>query len=287
MRRINGISAALVCACICAMAARASEDMLIIEQDYNIVEHAKDVVNARDIRQILYVTRDMVCIDEYGNGGKTPSESYLLDLKNQRIVNLDHDNKKLLLSESFDERRKRLTQKKAEVQGDLAALPPGPQRDKIINLYRAMLDGERTFALLESDVKKNIAGADCKTVKIVDAKKPDYVALEASVNPAVELPYDNSEVLYLLKIIGENMAAFLKENKTTFTRLPMELHVDLAAGGKLDTKVISVKQLKADEFDPKSRALGDPFLIPADYAAPKPKLGPKAPVETLKKERAD
>lgn len=287
MIRTNGLLAAMACAAISAMPARASDDMLIIEQDYNIVENAKEGLNAKDIRQILYVTRDMVCIDEFGGNGKTPSESYLLDLKNQRIVNLDHDNKKLLLSESFDERRKRLTQKKTEVQGDLASLPPGPQRDKILKLYRAMLDGERTFALLESDVKKNIAGVACKTVKIVDAKKPDYIALEASVNPAVELPYDNSEVLYLLKIIGENMAAFLKENKTVFSRLPMELHVDLAAGGKLDTKVVSVKQLKADEFDPKSRAFGDPFLIPADYAAPKPKLGPKAPVETPKKERAD
>lgn len=270
-----------------AIRANASDDMLIIEQDYNILENAKEGMNARDIRQVLYVTRDAVCIDEYGSGGKAPSESYLIDLKNQRIVNLDHDKKSILVNESFDERRERLAKKKKEIEGDIAELPNGAQRSKIINLYKAMLDSKRDFALDANAGTRKVAGVECKLVKITDRADAKYTAIEAALHPELDMPYDNSEVLFLLKIIGENMAKFLKNNVGTFARVPMEMHIDLAAGGKLDTKVVSVKKIKAEAFDPKSRALGDPYLVPADYTAPKPRLAPAAPVESPKKERAD
>src|SRR6185295_13484068 len=97
------MSAALCLGLVAVYCCPASDDMLIIEQDYKILEAAgkEGAPNARDIRQIMYVTSDAVCIDEYGDGGKIPTETYIIDTKNQRIINLLNTEKKILLDESF------------------------------------------------------------------------------------------------------------------------------------------------------------------------------------------
>ncbi len=58
----------------------------------------------------------------------------------------------------------------------------------------------------------------------------------------------------------------MRKHKETFKRLPMELHLDLAAGGRLDTKVISVTKTEKSALDVSGRgALGSPFSIPEGY----------------------
>lgn len=265
----------------------ADEDLLIVEQDYNIAEAAKDF-NAKDIRQILYVTREYLCIDEFGDGGKTPTESYIIDMKNKHIVNLDHVNKQILLDEAFEDRRKRIVESRKQTEEDVAAMPEGKQRDRLIKLYRAMLDAGREFKTEVLPEKKTIAGEACQVIRVSDSKDEKYVPLEVAVHPTLDMPFDNWEVLFLLKIIGEKLSNALHEKVALFDRVPMEMHIDLAVGGKLDTKVISVKKLKRNEFDPKSRALGDPFAMPADYTPIAKKSGPATAVEKPKeKPRAD
>jgi hypothetical protein len=99
---------------------------------------------------------------------------------------------------------------------------------------------------------------ECKQVKIVDRKNPDYEAMSLTLHPKKELPYDSAEVLYLLQIIGGNMREFLNQNKGKFKQVPMAMTVDLAAGGTLKVKVVSLEETSTEKLDP---AL---FLIP-DY----------------------
>ena len=245
---------------------RASDDLIVVEQDYSIVEHAKNGYNAKDVRQILYITADAVAIDEFGdNNSKSPTETFVIDLKNKRIVNLDHTEKKILLNESFAERRKQIVEYKKRVQRDMDATPAGAMKNTLLKLFGPMMDAEREYKVVEEPELKDVAGLKCKSVKIVDAKDPAFKAFETVLHPEIEMPYDNSEVLFLLKIVGEKMAQYLKENATTFGHVPMEMHLTLAEGGKLDLKVVSVKKMKADAFDPATRKLGDPFKIPDDY----------------------
>ncbi|HLX64726.1 MAG TPA: hypothetical protein VKX17_25875 [Planctomycetota bacterium] len=277
--RLMKLASFLVCAMLalcCFVLLRASDEMLIVEQQYDLLElNGRDGVNAKNIKQILYVTPDAVCIDEYGDGGPTPTETYVLDLKDQRIINLDHAAKAILVNETFAERRARILKKKAEVQQDINALEPGKQRKKIEDMYRFMLDDKRQYKTVDDSGKKDVAGVSCKVLKIVDANDPTFVAVEAALHPDIEMPYDNSEVLFLLKIVGEKVSQYLKENKAVFSHVPMELHLTTPDGAKLDTKVLSVKKIKTAEFDAKSRPLGDPFKLP-EYKA-KPKAGSVAP----------
>ena len=250
----------------CVVASDKNDEVLVISQDYKIVEQGKGGATAKDIRQTIYITRDFLCIDDLGGqqGSTDVAETIMVDLKNKLIINLDHKNKKKVV-ETFDDRRKRLETLKKQNQGDIDALSNGPQREKVEKLWRAMLDDSRKFQL-ESGGEKELAGVKCTTIKISDAKQPDYQPFAASLHPDLELPYDNTEVLYLLKIIGKHLADFLRENKEMFKKVPMELHIDLAAGGLLDCKVVNVKQTTADKLDLTVRGnLGSPFEVPSNY----------------------
>jgi hypothetical protein len=257
MSRILCFSALLfLCAVISA------EEILVIKQDYNIVETTtKGGAKAKDIRQILYISSDFICIDELGGkDGDKIIESIMLDLKNKQIINVDHENKKKV-TESFEDRRKRIEQRKKIAQQDIDNHDPGRRRDDLIGLYRALLDDKRRFSFAQDPGEaKVVAGVKCNPLKIVAEDVKDYVPLQAQLHPEVPLTYDNAEVLYLLQIIGKRMADFMREHKDKFKYVPMELHLDLAAGGTLDTKVVSVEKLEKAKLSP--RALGDAFVIP-------------------------
>ena len=271
---------------VAARGVNASDDLIVITQDYNIVEHAKEGFNAKDIRQVLYVTADMVAIDEYGDNGKNPTETFLINLKDQRIVDFDHANKQILVNETFAARRQQILLRKKQVQSDVDALAPGAVKNRILKMFGPMLDGSRQFKLADDAAAKEVAGVKCKAIKIVDEKDPAYPPFEAVLHPDMEMPYENSEVLFLLKIVGENMAQFLKDNKTVFGHVPMEMHLQTAEGGKLDTKVVSVTKMKLAEFDAKTRPLGDPFEFPKGYALIR-KLPPKAVEPLTNKNKPD
>lgn len=263
--------------------APAGEQVLVVEQDYNIVEQGKEGIQAKDVRQKLYIQKDIICIDEYGGKDGKITESIILDMKDRKIINLNHMDKKKV-TEDFDARRRRIERRKKNAEEDLAAQPAGPQRDKLDKLYRALLDDKRRFAIApDSGPVKQLVGAECKPVKIVADGEKDYVPLEAYAHPTLELPYDNAEVLYLLQIIGEKMADFLRKHKDVFKHVPMELHLDLAAGGRLDTKVVSITKMDAGSLDAARAPLGNPFIIPAGYDEQQRRPAPKVD----KKERPD
>ncbi|HYF50134.1 MAG TPA: hypothetical protein VEJ63_12060 [Planctomycetota bacterium] len=253
------------------------EDILIIEQDYKIVEHGKGGAEAKDVRQIIYISPYFVCIDDLGGAaGAAPTESIMLDLKTRQIINLDHQNKVKVL-ESFDDRRKRIEKRKQTLESDRAAMPDGPQKEKFNKLWRSFLDDKRRYIVAKDPGEPaKLGGVECRPIKIVDAEKTDYAPLEAQLHPDLVLPYDNTEVLFLLQLIGKRMADFLHANKETFKYVPMQLHLDLAAGGTLDTKVVSVKKVKRENLDLKARgALGNPFEVPESYKEPPKKRPPQ------------
>jgi hypothetical protein len=249
---------------VLAASVLAGEEVLIIEQDYDIVEQGKDGPQAKDVRQKLYISRDAVLIDEFGGkqGQSKATESILVDLKGKVIVNLNHEDKRKV-TESFDDRRKRIEAGKKQTREDIDNHPEGANKERLKKLYRALLDDKRRFAVAkDSGASKKLVGLDCRPIKVVDADAPDYVPLEAQMHPSLEMPYDNTEVLYLLRIIGRNMAEFLRLHKESFKFVPMELHLDLAAGGRLDTRVIAVSKVELDKLPDARGGLGAPFVVP-------------------------
>ncbi|MCZ7646635.1 MAG: hypothetical protein M5U26_15330 [Planctomycetota bacterium] len=237
---------------LCCAAGLAAEDtILYVEQDYSIVKQNKAGLDAKDIRQKLYLTKDAVLIEEYAGASAQPTEAYLIDFKKQQIVNLDYSNT-VYTSESFDERRERIEERKLKVLRDLDNLIEGKQKEQTRRLYRALLDDERKFKIErpKEEAEKELAGVKAERVQILDESDPKYVPFEAWLHPDDEVPYDNAEVLYLMQIIGPNMAKFLKENKSVFRRLPLELNLNLPVGGSLHTKVVKVESVSARKFKP-------------------------------------
>lgn len=262
---------------VLAAGALAGEEVLIIEQDYDIVEQGKDGPQAKDVRQKLYISRDAVLIDEFGGkqGQSKPTESILIDLKGKVIVNLNHEDKRKV-TESFDDRRKRIEAGKKQTREDIDNHPEGANKERLKKLYRALLDDRRRFAIAKDPgASKKLVGLDCRPARVADADAPDYVPLEAQMHPSLELPYDNTEVLYLLRIIGRNMSEFLRLHKDTFKFVPMELHLDLAAGGRLDTRVIAVSKVELDKLSDARGGLGPPFTVPPYEEKPKRKIPQK------------
>ena len=206
----------------------------------------------------------MICIDDYGGKDGKLTESVILDMKNKKIINLYHADKNKV-TEDFDARRKRIERRRKNAEEDLAAQPPGPQRDKLEKLYRALLDNKRRFALApDPGPPKTLLGLECKPVKVIAAEEEGYVPLLRLSAPRIGTAPENAEVLFLLQIIGEKMTAFLHKHEDIFKHVPMELHLDLAAGGKLDTRTVSVTKVADKDLDLAARggpwATRSPFL---------------------------
>jgi hypothetical protein len=268
-----------------ARTAASEETILVVKQDYKIIEF-KDGGQSRDTRQTIYISPDFICIDEDGGGdGDTITESIALDLKNRVIYNFNHAEKRKV-TESFDDRRKRIEERKKIRQQDIDNHDPGPTRDRLIKMYRALLDDKRSFTFAaNAGEAKELNGVKFNPVKIMVPEMKDYVPLSAQLHPEIPLPYDNAEVLYLLQIIGKRMSDFLREHKEKFKYVPMELHLDLAAGGSLDTKVISVEKIERSKL-PSRGKLGDAFAIPPYEEEPKRRIS-TTPPKRDDKERAD
>jgi hypothetical protein len=87
-------------------------------------------------------------------------------------------------------------------------------------------------------------------MRIVDQNAEGYEPMTAYLHPDLEMPYNSADVLYLLQIVGPHMRDFLNKNKSQCRRLPMEMTVDLAAGGTLHFQVVKVEKVKKDKLDP-------------------------------------
>ena len=164
------------------------------------------------------------------------------------------------------------------------AQPAGPQRDRVEKLYRALLDDKRRYAFDKNPgAAKMLTGVSCQPVKVIAEDVADYVALEACLHPEIELPYDSAEMLYLLQIIGERMSEFMRKHKDQFKKMPMELHLELAAGGRLDTKVVSFEKIDKERVTSNLRGtLGSPFVVPDNYDETR-----RAPAPPKKDDRPD
>ncbi|MCW8131217.1 MAG: hypothetical protein KIS92_12785 [Planctomycetota bacterium] len=258
-----------IAVCLIAGAAWA-EEVLVVEQSYNVVK--SKVEESKDIRQKLYMSSNWIRIDEYAGEGKAPSETFLIDLKKETIVNLDNENL-TKTTETFEQRRKRMEERKAKAREDLANVPEGAQKEKLEKLYKALLDDERSFEIVkDKNDSKEIAGAKAESIRVVDARNKDYVPLKAYMHPEIELPYNSAEVLFILQIIGGRMKEYLNKNRRDFRRLPMEMELDLAAGGTLKTMVLSVEKVNRETLDKGIAA------VPDDYKE-KSKGRPQKPVE--------
>lgn len=264
---LKAVAVMAICLFVCVGYA---EDVLVVEQSYNVVK--SKVEDSKDIRQKLYMSSNWIRIDEYAGEGKSPSETFLIDLKKETIVDLDNENL-TKVTETFDQRRKRMEERKSKAREDLANVPEGAQKEKLEKLYRALLDDERSFEIIKdkSDTKE-IAGTKAESIRVVDARNKDYIPLKAYLHPEIELPYNSAEVLFILQIIGGRMKEYLNKNRRDFRRLPMEMELDLAAGGTLKTKVLSVEKVGRDTLDKGISA------VPEDYKE-KPKGRPQKPVE--------
>jgi hypothetical protein len=228
-----------------------AEEVLVVEQDYNLVRADKEGPAGTDGRQRMCVAEDWIRIDEFAGTSKQPVETYLIDLEKKLIVNLD--NEKLTKTvETFDQRRERLEQKKKKIRTDLDNLPEGPQKKKTEQLYRALLDDERSYKLVadKKAEKKKIADVECVPMKIVDQSSEGYEPMTAYLHPELEMPHNSADILYLLHIVGPHMRDFLNKNKSQCRRLPMELTADLPVGGTLHVQVTKVEKVKRDKLDP-------------------------------------
>ena len=252
-------------------AACRAEEVLVVEQDYSIVRRDREGVAAKDTRQKLYLAKDWLRIDEFRPDSRQPAETYLIDLTKRLIVNLDNENLTKSV-ESFEKRQERIEERKRKVRSDLENLPEGPQKEKTRELYRGLLDDRRSFKLVrEKDAeKKTIADVECSPIKVIATDEPGYVPYSAYLHPEVELPYDSPEVLYLLQIIGARMRDFLAKNKGQLRRLPMEMSLDVAAGGKLHASVVSVSKVDRRKLDPNLHLVPEGYKEKAVPEPPKP-----------------
>ena len=267
MKRFVILSTAFAAAFAIVLASRTGlcEEILVIEQDYDIIEQKGGGPEAKDVRQKLYIGADRMCIDEYGGkaGHERPIESTLIDFKARQIVTLKHPEQQKT-TETFDSRREKIEARKKQIEDDLAAESNPETKKKVERLYRGLLDDKRQFSLAATEEVKTLAGYPCKKVQVLGDNTSDYVPLDSYFHPTLELPYDNAELLYLLEIIGPRLSQFLGEHKPTFKFVPMELHLTLSAGGRLDTRVICISKSDRASLDISSRGeLGNPFEIPA------------------------
>lgn len=255
-----------------------AEDVLVVEQDYNVVKTDK-VEESKDIRQKLYMSANWIRIDEYAGEGKSPSETFLIDLKKETITNLDNENL-IKVTETFEQRRKRIENRETEARTSLKNQPDGKQKQDLEKLYKALLDEDRNFEMVrKKSEEKEIAKVKAECVWVVDGKNKDYAPLKAYLHPEIELPYNSAEVLYLLQIIGGHMKEFLTKNKSHFRRLPMEMELDLAVGGKLHTKVISVEKVNRDALDKGINTVPDDYKEKSLGRPKPPKTEPKKTVD--------
>ena len=249
-------------------AARADDDVVVVEQNCVLTPPAEAGAKPVNLHQKVYLHNDFMCIDEYAGakaGDSAPLKSTLIDFKNKQIVGLDHELKKKS-TESFETRNKALDELKAQITGEIAKQPAGPQRELAARTYRAMFDENCAFQVFkDSAPNKTLLGVSCRVVQAVDAKAPEYMPLEMSMHPSIESPCDNTEAFYLLGLTGKMMSRYMASHHKTFKSVPLEIHLDLPTGGKLEVQAISAEKLSRKEVDAATSrgSLGSPFTIPA------------------------
>lgn len=249
------------------------EKVLILEQDYTLVDMDEKGPKPKAVRQLVYITPGQVQVDEYAAGAKRPKETVLLDLDREEIYNIDHKRREMT-RETFDARRKRLEKQKENIRRDLKEIV-GPQREKVRRLYKGMLDDERRYKADMSGKPETLAGVECRRIRIYDLRERDYSPLTMYVHPKIKLPYDSEEALYLLKLVGRRLADFMRKNKALLRSLPMKLHLQTAGGGTLDVTVRKVRHSTMEELRPRfSKQERTLFKPPSGYTDPRKRLRP-------------
>ena len=238
MKLFNGLFAILV-AVLIAATLRASDDMLILTQDYTLLESAKDGLSAKDVRQIMYITRDAVCIDEYGgNNDKMPSESYLIDIKNQRIVNLDHDNKQLSVEGPMEDDTHWITAVDAAQQAgrDVTCVRgDGINTSAIAASAVALPGGQPTAALFDISplVTAQFGRADASQVESLKITVRTPVEVRSFAFVRKDKVWTDLSGLQEFQIDGEHVNAVAE----LVARLDMNRVIQVTGGAKPDQKL--------------------------------------------------
>lgn len=239
------ILSCLLLAAACAGAAEEGGSVLVVHQTYNVTRVNKDG-ECKDVRQVLYMTKDGIRIDEFDGTGssETPSETTLINLKTETVVRIvQEDGARMKITQSFFDRRLRMDEMKNKAEGDIKAHPKGKGRDELERFHRAILAQKKDLRLAKDETEaKAFEGARVPATVVSDKEAKDRPAIKAWLNTKVELPYDSAEVLYLLQLTGKGTKFFLEEHKDEFRFLPMEMEMRLPAGGYLHTRVTQVER---------------------------------------------
>jgi len=229
---------------------RISDEVLVVEQFYRILKIGDGGVDPKYVKQKLYFHRDWMRIDDFADEQATlPAETFFIDFKARKIYDEDNLSREIHVV-TFEERREKIAQNIKDVQRDLKNMDDGPQRKKFLRLSYALLDQKRNYAQFVPPAKTPVAGVACQVTEIFALDEPYKISCRIALHPDIELPCDYAEVLYLLKILGPGLREYLCRPPPLFHRLPMDLDLDLAVGGRLQFRVWKVERVRLNRLDP-------------------------------------
>ena len=264
-RMLFVLIAAAPVASLLAGASDAAERVLVVEQNREVVKAGKDGFTGKDVLQKVYMTANWIRVDEHGGADGARSESRFIDFTKRQIITIDFPRRQKEV-ESFAEKQKGQEELRAQLEDDLEHMSDGPQKTKMAELWKGLLDGKRKFETLqgkkagearEAPASKRIAGANCDHAIVRDKKDRSYHAISVYLHPTVKMPCRSAEALYLLELIGAKLARFLEENSKVFGRLPMEMEIIVATGGRAHTQVTKVEWLDIEDLKDDPRWLPD------------------------------
>ena len=74
-------------ACVIAVGLHATEEVIVVEQQYKILKIGEGGVDAKDIKQKLYIHKDWVRIDDFSDATSAqPTETFFIDFKEKKTA---------------------------------------------------------------------------------------------------------------------------------------------------------------------------------------------------------
>lgn len=277
----------LLLAAACAAHAADKDDVLVVHQTYTIAR-ADEGGESKDVRQVLYMTRDGIRIDEFDGTGSSdaPSETTLVNLKAQTIVRIaPEDGQRMKVTQTFFDRRQRMDNLERKANDDIRDHPKGKAREELIRFHRALLAPKKDLRLGKEETEaRDFENMRVVPVVVTDKEFKDGPPIKAWFNTKIVLPYDSAEVLYLLQLTGKGTKLFLDEHKDEFCFLPLAMELRLPAGGHLSTRVTQVERRPRAEVTGMLRQqmganvdFDNDFLAVADKIEEKPVRVPPVP----------
>lgn len=240
----------LLLAATCAAHAADKDDVLVVHQTYTVARVGNKEGESKDVRQVLYMTKDGIRIDEFdGASSDVPSETTLVNLKTETIVRIAPEGgQRMKVTQTFFDRRQRMDNLEQKASDDIKDHPKNKAREELIRYHRALLASKKDLRLGKDESEaRDFEGVRVVPVVVTDKEFKNSPPIKAWFNSKIVLPYDSAEVLYLLQLTGKGTKLFLDEHKEEFRFLPMAMELRLPAGGHLSTRVTQVERRARDE----------------------------------------